>query len=565
MARRTEEQPNEMSRMIEEILSAQPGSLSMDDRLAALARIRESGIDSPGAIDRLFVERITTLLGALSSVQEEHGELRELIKRLTAPPYFPAVFLATVNAAGVEGAIVQTDNERRVVQCAPEVIAEELAPGDEVFLGSERNVLVARSNTPSFLTGEIATYSRDTGDGRLVLRSRDEELVVLAKAALRDAGLKAGDGVRFSRATGLAFEKIVPSKGDEFFLESTPLDSFQDIGGLDREIAQLKRLMTLHLFHSSTAIRYRLPRKRSVLMEGPPGNGKTKVARAACNFLATLSSTGRSHFINIKPGGLNSMWYGATEQRYRDIFRIAREAAAADPDVPIVMFWDEIDAIGGSRGESVHRIDDRMLNAFMAELNGLEDRGNILILAATNRLDSLDPALLRPGRLGDLVLHFPQPRGNAARAILARHMPPDIPYAPAALGAASAREALLDQAVAQLFAHNADTELATLTLRDGKNRMVRAADLVSGAHLEAIAQAALERACVREAEGGPAGVSTADMNAAISDFFASAPRALTPRNARNYLRDLPQDVDVVRVELVERKVSHPHRYRVEAA
>jgi hypothetical protein len=124
---------------------------------------------------------------------------------------------------------------------------------------------------------------------------------------------------------------------------------------------------------------------------------------------------------------------------------------------------------------------------------------------------------------------------------------------------------LLDQAVAQLFAQSSDTELANLTLRDGKHRLVRAADLVSGAQLEAIAQAVLERACVREAEGGPVGVSVADMNAAISDFFLTAPRALTPRNARNYLRDLPRDVDVVRVDLVDRKVSHPHRYRVEAA
>ena len=187
------------------------------------------------------------------------------------------------------------------------------------------------------------------------------------------------------------------------------------------------------------------------------------------------------------------------------------------------MFWDEVDAIGGNRGESTHRIDDRILNAFMAELNGLEDRGNIVILAATNRLDSLDPALLRPGRLGDLVLHFPQPSGKAARAILGRHLPADIPYAANGAGPAVARELLLDQAVAQLFVQNSDTELANLTLRDGKRRLVRAADLVSGAQLEAIAQAALERACVREAEGGPAGVATADMNAAISDFFSRSP------------------------------------------
>ena len=116
-----------------------------------------------------------------------------------------------------------------------------------------------------------------------------------------------------------------------------------------------------------------------------------------------------------------------------------------------------------------------------------------------------------------------------------------------------------------MFAQSADTELANLTLRDGKRRLVRAADLVSGAQLESIAQSAVERACVREAEGGPAGVTDSDMNAAISDFFLAAPRALTPRNARNYLRDLLQDVDVVRVDLVERKVSYPLRYRAEAA
>jgi SpoVK/Ycf46/Vps4 family AAA+-type ATPase len=229
------------------------------------------------------------------------------------------------------------------------------------------------------------------------------------------------------------------------------------------------------------------------------------------------------------------------------------------------MFWDEVDAIGGSRGESANRIDDRMLNAFMAELDGLEERGNIVILSATNRSDALDPALMRSGRLGDLVLHFPQPNSKAARSILSRHMPIDIPYAPNGEGAIEAREALLDLAVAQLFSQSSDTELAKLKLRDGKERVVRATDLVSGAQLQSIAQSAIERACVRDAEGGPAGVCAADMHAAISGFFLAAPRALTPRNARNYLHDLPQDVDVVRVDLIERKVKHPHLYRMEAA
>ena len=144
-------------------------------------------------------------------------------------------------------------------------------------------------------------------------------------------------------------------------------------------------------------------------------------------------------------------------------------------------------------------------------------------------------------------------------------MPADIPYAANGEGPAAAREALLDLAVAQLFAQSAETELANLTLRDGKRRLVRAADLVSGAHLESIAQAALQRACIREAEGGSAGVCSADVSAALCEFFLAAPGSLKPHNARNYLPDLPQDIDVVRVDLIERRVSHPHRYQIEAA
>jgi proteasome-associated ATPase len=551
--------------MLNEIVSSGEGSLPLDERTAILARLRESGMETPAAIDRFLIEQIAQQGEALSSVEEDQGKLRELIRNLTAPPYFPAVFLATTNAPAVHGALVQTDGERRVVQVGDGVAAEELTPGDEVFLTHERNSLVAKSSSPSFLTGDVAAYSRSTPDGRLVLRCRDEEIVVLSTTALRNAGLKAGDCVRFNRTAGLAFEKIEPSKGEEFFLEGTPIDSFDEVGGLDREIETLKRLLTLHVFHLAMTGKYRLPRKKAVLMEGPPGNGKTKVARATCNWLASMSKSGRASFINIKPGALNSMWYGQSEQNYRSVFRVAREAAAAEPSVPVIMFWDEVDSVGGNRGESINRIDDRILNVFMAELNGLEERGNIVLLAATNRMDSIDPALLRPGRLGDLVLHFPQPNRKAAHSILSRHLSANIPYASSGEGQAAAREALLNLAIAQLFAQGSETELANLTLRDGKHRLVRSADLLSGAYLESIAQSALERACVRETEGGPGGLAASDINAAISDFFVAAPRALTPRNARNYLRDLPQDIDVVRVELIERKVTHPHKYRLEAA
>ncbi len=551
--------------LLDKVVAEGEGAMSIDERLGLLARVRESDIMSPPDIDRYLVERIERMRTALSSVEQQHGRLRELMDALTAPPYFPAVFLTTANAGEVQGAIVQSGEERRVVQLGDGVLFDELSPGDEVYLTHERNCLIAKAETESLTTGEIAAFSRALGDGRIVLRSHDQEIVVMERPMLRERGIKAGDGVRFSRATGMAYERIEPSRGEGYFLEATPNDSFHDIGGLENQIEQLKRLLTLHVFHADVASKYRLPRKKSVLFVGPPGNGKTKVARATANWLAGISPGGRSRLINIKPSQLSSMWYGQTEERLRELFRMAREEAAEDTGVPVVMFWDEVDAIGATRGETVHRVDDRILNCFMAELNGLEDRGNIVIMAATNRLDALDPALLRPGRLGDLVLHFPQPKGKSARAILACHLPPHIPYCVHGAEQDAAREVLLDLAVAQLFAQTSDTELAHLTLRDGKHRLVRAADLVSGAHLEAIAQDAMERACVREAEGGPEGLSAADVDAAVHGFFLSAPRAITPRNARDYLHDLPQGVDVVSVDVVTRKVRQPHRFRIEAA
>ncbi len=565
MPRRQTEQDNSRNGMLDDIVHGRGPFGSEQERLAALALLRQEDPTGAVAIDCALLGRISEMDRAINIVEREHEQLRAMISRLTAPPYFPAIFLAPTKSSAVEGAIVQMENERRVVHLGEGVCADQLEPGDEVFLTHERNCLIAKSTHPSNVTGEVATFCRAIGDGRMVVRLHEEEIVAIPQSSLRAQNLKAGDGVRLNRNACLAFEKIEASEGNEYFVESTPPDTFAEIGGLDRQIEQLKRLMTLHILHAGMTSKYKLPRKKSVLMEGPPGNGKTKIARATCNWLATLSPSGRSRFINIKPGSLNSMWFGATEERIREVFRIARDSAAAEPDVPLVMFWDEIDSIGGHRGDSFHRVDDRILNAFMAELNGLEDRGNIVILAATNRLDSIDPALLRPGRLGDLVLHVPQPGSKGARAILARHLPEDIPYAAFGERQLAARDALLDLAIAQLYLQSTETELANITLRDGKHRLVRAADLVSGAQLESIAQSAIERACVREAESGPVGVSAGDMSVAVADFFQSAPRALTPRNARSYLRDLPQDVDVVRVDLIEHKVREPRKYRVEAA
>jgi proteasome-associated ATPase len=234
---------------------------------------------------------------------------------------------------------------------------------------------------------------------------------------------------------------------------------------------------------------------------------------------------------------------------------------AENPSVPVVMFFDEVDSVAAARGGDSHlRVDDRVLNAFMAELEGLERRGNVLVIAATNRPDALDPAILRPGRLGDLKISVPRPNMQAARQILGKHLPPDVPYRANGHDPAAAREELIQSAVSRLYAPNADNELCTVTFRDGQQRKVKASELVSGASIAKIARAALERACRREPETGVPGVRLEDLFHAIAEDHEFAASLLTPGNCRRYLSDLPQDVDVVRVEPVRRQAARLHRY-----
>jgi proteasome-associated ATPase len=540
------------------------GAPGPDERLQLIALLRASSPEASGALDRHLLGEIGRLYGGLEHARENQAELKALLERLTAPPWHPAIFLGRAAAGNEPAAIVCHGNVRRIVRLNAGVDADDLALGDEVLLSHEMNVVIARSDAPTYRTGDTATFDRYTDDGRLVVTSRDEEIIVDAADTLARGTLKSGDLVRWDRAVGMAFEVIERSRGAEYFLEEAPSETFDDIGGLDSQIDELERAVLMRLRHGALVAKYGLRPKRSVLLWGPPGTGKTMLARALANRLRQLSPSGRARFMNIKPGSLHSMWYAESERNYREVFRVAREAGDRDPDIPVVIYFDEVDAIGAVRGAAVTRVDDRVLTAFMAELDGLESRGNVMVVASTNRRDVLDPGLTRPGRLGDAVIHVPQPGRKAARAILGKHLRPGIPYAQNGHGPdeAATREEILDAAAARLFASNGDSDLAVMMFRDGKQRTVKARDLVSGAVIAKIALAAMERACLREADSGESGVRLDDVVWAMDTEMASAARVLTPANCRAYLCDLPQDVDVVSVQPVERKVPRPERYLV---
>jgi SpoVK/Ycf46/Vps4 family AAA+-type ATPase len=280
------------------------------------------------------------------------------------------------------------------------------------------------------------------------------------------------------------------------------------------------------------------------------------MARAAASEVKRL--TGKScRFAVVKPAEFESPWVGETQENTRRFFEMLRESAGMGGIA--VVFMDEIEAIGRIRGGMVSHHSDKALAALLAELDGFVECKNVAIIAATNRKDLLDSALYE--RLSNVEIRVGRPDLRGARAIFRIHMPKSVPFYPNGELSGATREELIELAVTRFYSPNADNELCRLKFRDGKQRTIAARELASGRLIENVCRTARRAAFSREIQGGGApGVCTADMEEAVSRTLERMRTMLTIHNAQAYLGDLPQDVDVVSVEPIARRVKHPGQY-----
>ena len=366
------------------------------------------------------------LSAVLQEMREQLALLREEVEKLTAPPN-P---FGTVLRVNEDGTIDVNANGRKLrVNVEPTVEIKALGIGQEVILNEAFNVVDVRTYERR---GEVVTVKETLQDDRLIVLGRaDEERVVERAESLQGTFLRPGDHARMDPVTGLIFEKLIRPQVEELILEEIPDITYRDIGGLVEQIETIQDAIELPYLYKERFAAYNLSAPKGVLLYGPPGCGKTLIAKAVANSLAKAvaaregSEDTRSYFLNIKGPELLNKYVGETERQIRMIFQRAKEKS--DEGVPVIVFFDEMDSLFRTRGTGVSSdVESTIVPQLLSELDGVEALKNVIVIGASNREDLIDPAILRPGRL-DVKIKIQRPGRDAAREIFRIYLEHGLP------------------------------------------------------------------------------------------------------------------------------------------
>ena len=488
-------------------------------------------VDPPAVTDRDVAADIASLsaqnrrlVSTLQQAREQIVTLKTEIDQLAQPPSGFAIFIGANDDSTVD--VFANGRKMRIV-ASPDVDVSLLEPGQEVILNEAMNVVKALSFEK---VGEIVVLKEllEDGERALVVGHSDDERVVRLADPLLKGVVRAGDSLLLDSRSGFVLERIPKSEVEELVLEEVPDIEYEDIGGLGSQIDLIRDAVELPYLHPDLFAEHKLRPPKGILLYGPPGCGKTLIAKAVAHSLAnkvaevTGQPGGKSYFLNIKGPELLNKYVGETERHIRLVFQRAREKASEG--TPVIVFFDEMDSLFRTRGTGVSSdVENTIVPQLLSEIDGVESLENVIVIGASNREDMIDPAILRPGRL-DVKIKIERPDAEGARDIFSKYVTADLPLHAEDLAEhgndpAATVTSMIQRTVELMYAECDENRFLEVTYANGDKDILYFKDFNSGAMIQNIVDRAKKMAIKDFLDSNSRGIRISHLQAALLDEF----------------------------------------------